>query len=152
ATSSEAKNIEKYADRCDEARKHTEEIMDTLASISEENASGAEETTASMDTLAATMTQVSDASVDIEKLARDMDDSLKFFRMSDVVVDNAVNDDSLSAADTVEIPDETYEANYETSYSEEESIEELGDKVESIMEDTEDNLYSYDNSADSDEE
>lgn len=152
ATSSEAKNIEKYADRCDEARKHTEEIMNTLASISEENASGAEETTASMDTLAATMTQVSDASVDIEKLARDMDDSLKFFRMSDEVVDNAVNDDSLSTADTVEIPEETYEANYETSYSEEESFEELGDKVESIMEDTEDNLYSYDNSADSDEE
>ncbi|MBR0434972.1 MAG: hypothetical protein IJK13_03075 [Lachnospiraceae bacterium] len=147
ATSSEAKNIEKYADRCDEARKHTEEIMNTLASISEENASGAEETTASMDTLATTMTQVSVASTDIEKLAKDMDDSLKFFRMSTEVVDNAFSDDTLTTMENAvdEITD-TYEPAYDETY------EELGDKVESIMEDTEDNLYSYDNTVDSDEE
>ncbi|MBQ9342057.1 MAG: hypothetical protein IJT81_06850, partial [Lachnospiraceae bacterium] len=147
ATSSEAKNIEKYADRCDEARKHTEEIMNTLASISEENASGAEETTASMDTLATTMTQVSVASADIEKLAKDMDDSLKFFRMSTEVVDNAFSDDTLTTTENAvdEITD-TYEPAYDETY------EELGDKVESIMEDTEDNLYSYDNTVDSDEE
>ena len=147
ATSSEAKNIEKYADRCDEARKHTEEIMNTLASISEENASGAEETTASMDTLATTMTQVSVASADIEKLAKDMDDSLKFFRMSTEVVDNAFSDDTLTTTENAvdEITD-TYEPAYDETY------EELGDKVESIMEDTEDNLYSDDNTVDSDEE
>ena len=147
ATSSEAKNIEKYADRCDEARKHTEEIMNTLASISEENASGAEETTASMDTLATTMTQVSVASTDIEKLAKDMDDSLKFFRMSSEVVDNAFSDDRLTTMeDVAEEIEESYEPTYEETY------EELGDKVESIMEDTEDSLYSYDNTVDSDEE
>ncbi len=147
ATSSEAKNIEKYADRCDEARKHTEEIMNTLASISEENASGAEETTASMDTLATTMTQVSVASTDIEKLAKDMDDSLKFFRMSTEVVDNAFSDDTLTTLeDVAEEIEESYEPTYEETY------EELGDKVESIMEDTEDNLYSDDNTVDSDEE
>ncbi|MCR5345902.1 MAG: hypothetical protein K6E46_07630 [Lachnospiraceae bacterium] len=151
ATSSEAKNIEKYADRCDEARKHTEEIMNTLASISEENASGAEETTASMDTLATTMTQVSVASTDIEKLAKDMDDSLKFFRMSTEVVDNAFSDDTLTTMENAvdEITD-TYEPAYDETYDE--TYEELGDKVESIMEDTEDNLYSYDNTVDSDEE
>ncbi|MBQ1871179.1 MAG: hypothetical protein II147_03235 [Lachnospiraceae bacterium] len=147
ATSSEAKNIEKYADRCDEARKHTEEIMNTLASISEENASGAEETTASMDTLATTMTQVSVASTDIEKLAKDMDDSLKFFRMSSEVVDNAFSDDTITTMeDVAEEIEESYEPTYEETY------EELGDKVESIMEDTEDSLYSYDNTVDSDEE
>ncbi|MCR5374018.1 MAG: hypothetical protein K6E39_01425, partial [Lachnospiraceae bacterium] len=148
ATSSEAKNIEKYANKCDDARKHTEEIMNTLASISEENASGAEETTASMDTLAATMTQVSESSTDIERLAREMDNSLKFFRMSDEVVNTAVNDETLPDNNEFECSEDDPENNYD----EENVVSELGDRVEEFMEEEAENFDTDDNSVDSYEE
>lgn len=148
ATSSEAKNIEKYANKCDDARKHTEEIMNTLASISEENASGAEETTASMDTLAATMTQVSESSTDIERLAREMDNSLKFFRMSDEVVNTAVNDETLPDNNEFECSEDDPENNYD----EENVVSELGDRVEEFMEEEAESFDTDDNSVDSYEE
>ena len=57
--------------------------MSTLAAISQQNASGAQETTASMDSLASTMTTVAESSQKIGRVAGEMSDSLKFFRLSE---------------------------------------------------------------------
>lgn len=81
ATSNEAKQINEYATQCDIARQSTEENMNALAAISEENASGAQETTASMESLTSTMSVVADSSSDIEKVAKEVSSSLDFFRL-----------------------------------------------------------------------
>lgn len=81
ATSNEARQINEYAIQCDKARQSTEDNMNALAAISEENASGAEETTASMQTLTSTMATVADSSNDIEKVAKEVSESLDFFKL-----------------------------------------------------------------------
>lgn len=81
STSNEAKQINEYASQCDNARQSTQENMNALAAISEQNASGAEETTASMETLTTTMSVVADSSNDIEKVAKEVSSSLDFFKL-----------------------------------------------------------------------
>ncbi|MBQ7077645.1 MAG: cache domain-containing protein [Lachnospiraceae bacterium] len=92
ATTDEAKNIEMYANKCDDARVMTEEIMNTLASISEENASGAEETTASMDTLTETVSHVAESSAEIDRVAKEINKTLEFFKLDDSVLEVALKD------------------------------------------------------------
>ena len=80
-TSTEARQIEEYASNCDRARASTESNMNTLAAFSQQNAAGAQETTASMDTLAGTVAKVADSSQEIEKVAKEISASLDFFKI-----------------------------------------------------------------------
>lgn len=81
ATTEEAKSIKGFAAECDRAREATEKNMNTLAAISQQNASGAQETTASMDTLVETVGRVADSSQDLEKVAKEVSTSLDFFKL-----------------------------------------------------------------------
>ena len=68
-------------------------MITSLASISEENAAAAEETTASMTELAAMMERMSLSSGNLKEIAKQLEYDLKFFQFeetSDRVVKNKV--------------------------------------------------------------
>lgn len=67
---------------CERAREKMEEVILNLSAISEENVAAAEQTTASMTGLNQTISELVDTSAELNKLAEELDNNLKFFSIS----------------------------------------------------------------------
>lgn len=67
---------------CERAREKMEEVILNLSAISEENVAATEQTTASMTGLNQTISELVDTSAELNKLAEELDNNLKFFSIS----------------------------------------------------------------------
>ena len=81
----ETKKIREQTGSCAAARKEVEEVITSLASISEENAAAAEETTASMTELAAMMERMLLSSGNLKEIAKQLEYDLKFFQFEEAL-------------------------------------------------------------------
>ena len=66
---------------CEDARKKVDEVVMGLSAISEQNAASAEETTASMAELNETIANLVITSRELNDLASELDNNLKFFHI-----------------------------------------------------------------------
>lgn len=73
--------IKECTQECDEARKNVEQIIVSLASISEENAASTEQTTASMLELGEVITTLAGKANELKEMSQKLDTDLKFFRI-----------------------------------------------------------------------
>lgn len=73
--------IHKQASDCDASRVSVVDIIQNLSALSEENAASTEETTASMEELNATINLLADSAKGLQKLAKFLEDDMKFFRL-----------------------------------------------------------------------
>ncbi len=73
--------IEERIKVCDTSRKTVSEVITNLSRISQDNAASAEETTASMEELSATIHLLADEANSLKNLSVQMDETMKFFKM-----------------------------------------------------------------------
>lgn len=73
--------IKECTQTCDDARKNVEQIIDNLASISEENAASTEETTASMLELGEVINGLAGKANELKETSQKLDSDLKFFKL-----------------------------------------------------------------------
>lgn len=69
------------ADSCDRARAQVVDVISNLSAISQENAASAEETTASMQELNATISMLAEAAGSLKVLSEDLNNEMGFFKM-----------------------------------------------------------------------
>ncbi len=74
-------NIRQRVDELNEAKNALIEIIQELTSVSELNAASSEESSASMEELNATFATISESSEKLRTLARDMDETISYFRV-----------------------------------------------------------------------
>jgi methyl-accepting chemotaxis protein len=73
--------IRAHTDECDNARMHVMDVISNLSDISQQNAASAEETTASMQELNATINVMSDSAKNLKKLSVDLNKEMGFFKV-----------------------------------------------------------------------
>ena len=73
--------ISALTEECDASKVVIVDAMSSLSAISEENAASTEETSASMQQLNATVNILAQAATDLQNVAEDLDDNLKFFKI-----------------------------------------------------------------------
>lgn len=73
--------IRECTQECDTARKNVEQTIVSLASISEENAASAEQTTASMLELGEVITTLAGKANELKEMSQKLDTDLKFFKI-----------------------------------------------------------------------
>lgn len=73
--------IEERTHVCDESRKTVVDVIANLSAISEQNAASAQETTASMEELSATISLLAEAANSLKGLSDEMNDDIKFFKL-----------------------------------------------------------------------
>lgn len=69
------------ADSCDRARAQVVDVISNLSAISQENAASAEETTASMQELNATINMLAEAAGNLKVLSEELNEEMNFFQM-----------------------------------------------------------------------
>lgn len=69
------------ADSCDRARAQVVDVISNLSAISQENAASAEETTASMQELNATINMLAEAAGSLKVLSEELSNDMSFFKM-----------------------------------------------------------------------
>ena len=69
------------ADSCDRARAQVVDVISNLSAISQENAASAEETTASMQELNATISMLAEAAGNLKVLSEELNEEMNFFQM-----------------------------------------------------------------------
>lgn len=69
------------ADSCDRARAQVVDVISNLSAISQENAASAEETTASMQELNATINMLAEAAGSLKVLSEELNNEMNFFKM-----------------------------------------------------------------------
>lgn len=77
----ETEQIRGYADACDAARASVMDVMSNLSAISQENAASAEETTASMQELNATIGLLAGEAAKLKEISVQLNEDMKFFKM-----------------------------------------------------------------------
>ena len=69
------------ADSCNSARTRVIDVISNLSAISEENAASAQETTASMEELNATINMLANEATKLKEISSDLNEEMKFFRV-----------------------------------------------------------------------
>lgn len=77
----ETHTIKNQTEVCDEAREKVETIIQNLSAVSVENAASAQETTASMEELNATINLLTEAAKELKEIAVKLDKEMKFFQI-----------------------------------------------------------------------
>lgn len=77
----EASDITDFTKKCDAARISVSDVMRKLENISNSNAASTEETTSSMEEFNATISQVAEASKQLESLAEELENFVSFFKL-----------------------------------------------------------------------
>ncbi len=77
----ETEKIYNQAQECDQARKTLVDFISNLSAISEENAASAQQTTASMQQLNATMNVTADNAKELKRLANHLEEDVNFFQL-----------------------------------------------------------------------
>lgn len=73
--------IRDNASSCDSARAQVVDVISNLSAISEQNAASAQETTASMEELNATINMLAEAAGSLKKLSVELNEDMNFFKM-----------------------------------------------------------------------
>lgn len=73
--------IESNADSCNEARKQIDDVVTNLSAISQQNAASAQQTTASMVELSATIGTLADTANDLMKISEQLNMEVSFFKV-----------------------------------------------------------------------
>jgi methyl-accepting chemotaxis protein len=73
--------IHEHTNECNEAREQVMEVIANLSDISQQNAASAEETTASMQELNATINVMSESARNLKKLSADLNKAMEFFKI-----------------------------------------------------------------------
>ena len=81
ATIQGTEDIHSQSVNCDTARQGVVEVVNNLSEVSEANAASTEETTASMEELNASINMVADYASNLQKIAHNLQESVKFFKL-----------------------------------------------------------------------
>lgn len=73
--------IRSNADSCDQARSQVVDVISNLSAISQENAASAQQTTASMEELNATINMLAEAAGNLKVLSEELNSEMDFFRL-----------------------------------------------------------------------
>jgi methyl-accepting chemotaxis protein len=73
--------IHEHTNECNEAREQVMGVIANLSDISQQNAASAEETTASMQELNATINVMSESARNLKKLSADLNQAMEFFKL-----------------------------------------------------------------------
>lgn len=73
--------IQTDADACNQARNQVVDVISNLSAISQENAASAQQTTASMEELNATINMLAEAAGNLKQLSTDLNEEMEFFKM-----------------------------------------------------------------------
>lgn len=81
ASRNEASEIKEQTTVCDTARSGVVDVITNLSSISQQNASSTQETTASMEELNATINLLAESAANLTALSTDLEQEIKFFKL-----------------------------------------------------------------------
>ncbi len=73
--------IRNNADSCDQARSQVVDVISNLSAISQENAASAQQTTASMEELNATINMLAEAAANLKVLSEELNSEMEFFQL-----------------------------------------------------------------------